>query len=139
MKVLIKLALISIVSLDIFANNLTWVDKQILEIKQTRAGIKNSNIVKIKNPFIFLEKNGYNIVSTKKVKNIRVTKKRLKKHNTIPILEMIINKSALINGQWYQVNSVVDGYKVNAINKTSVDIGFKNKKFILSLKSKIGN
>ena len=139
MKVLIKLALISIVSLDVFANNLTWVDKQILEIKQKRAGIKNSNIVKIKNPFIFLEKNGYNIVSTKKVKNIRVTKKRLKEHNTIPILEMIINKSALINGQWYQVNSVVDGYKVNAINKTSVDISFKNKKFILSLKSKIGN
>ena len=139
MKVLIKLALISIVSLDIFANNLTWVDKQILEIKQKRAGIKNSNIVKIKNPFIFLEKNGYNIVSTKKVKNIRVTKKRLKEHNTIPILEMIINKSALINGQWYQVNSVVDGYKVNAINKASVDISFKNKKFILSLKSKIGN
>ena len=130
MKVLIKLTLISIVSLDIFANNLTWVDKQILEIKQTRAGIKNSNIVKIKNPFIFLEKNGYNIVSTKKV---------LKKHNTIPILEMIINKSALINGRWYQVNSVVDGYKVNAINKASVDISFKNKKFILSLKSKIGN
>ena len=139
MKVLIKLTLISIVSLDIFANNLTWVDKQILEIKQTRAGIKNSNIVKIKNPFIFLEKNGYNIVSTKKVKKIRVTKKRLKEHNTIPILEMIINKSALINGQWYQVNSVVDGYKVNAINKASVDISFKNKKFILSLKSKIGN
>ena len=139
MKVLIKLALISIVSLDVFANNLTWVDKQILEIKQKRAGIKNSNIVKIKNPFIFLEKNGYNIVGTKKVKKIRVTKKRLEKHNTIPILEMIINKSALINGQWYQVNSVVDGYKVNAINKASVDISFKNKKFILSLKSKIGN
>ena len=139
MKVLIKLALISIVSLDVFANNLTWVDKQILEIKQKRAGIKNSNVVKIKNPFIFLEKNGYNIVSTKKVKNIKVTKKRLKEHNTIPILEMIINKSALINGQWYQVNSVIDGYKVNAINKASVDISFKNKKFILSLKSKIGN
>jgi hypothetical protein len=138
MKVLIKLALTSIVSLNIYANNLTWVDKQILEIKQKRAGIKNSNIVNIKNPFIFLEKNGYNIVSTKKVKNIKVTKKRLKEHNTIPILEMIINKSALINGQWYQVNSVVDGYKVNAINKDSVDISFKNKKFILSLKSKIG-
>jgi hypothetical protein len=139
MKVLIKLALTYIVSLDICANNLTWVDKQILEIKQKRAGIKNSNIVKIKNPFIFLEKNGYNIVSTKKVKNTKVTKKRLKEHNTIPILEMIINKSALINGQWYQVNSVVDGYKINAINKDSVDISFKNKKFILSHKSKIGN
>ena len=130
MKIIIKLTLISIISINIFANNSSWVDKQIQAIKQAKPTIKNNNISNMKNLFIFLEKNGYNY------EIIKMAKKVIKKHGAKPTLEMIINKSALINGKWYKVNSLVNGYKVNSINETSVNISFHKKKYILSLKPK---
>jgi hypothetical protein len=133
MKIIIKFTLLSIVSINIYADDLLWIDKQIQAIKQARPTIKNTNISKMENLFIFLEKNGYNI------EGVNITKKVIKKYDTEPILEMIINKSALINGKWFKVNSIVDGYKINSINKTSVNISFGNKKYILSLKPKSYN
>jgi hypothetical protein len=133
MKRIIKFTLLSIVSTNIYADDLLWIDKQIQAIKQERPTIKNTNISKMENLFIFLEKNGYNI------EGVNITKKVIKKYDTEPILEMIINKSALINGKWFKINSIVDGYKINSINKTSVNISFGNKKYILSLKPKSYN
>jgi hypothetical protein len=133
MKGLITLTLISITPINIFANDFAWIDKQIQEIEKSRSSIKNSTISNIKNPFIFLEKNGYNIVK------VKITNKVVKKSSTKPILEMIINKSALINSKWYKVNGVVDGYKIKTINKTNVIISFQKKEYTLSLKSKTNN
>ena len=139
MKTLIKLSLLSIISLHLCANDLSWVDKQIEAIKPARPGIKNSSISNIKDPFIFLEKNGYKIVKVEKVTKVKTTKKIVRKYGAKPTLEMIINKSALINGKWSKVGDKINGYKLNSINKNSVNVSFHNKKYTLSLKSKTRN
>jgi len=124
------------------ATELSWVDEQIEAIKPPR---KSLTISKIRNPFIFLEKNGFikkepimvteqKTVSTTNKKGIvvRKTVQVLKKKTTPFILDAILNTSVLINGQWYKKNEKIRAYTIVKIDKSSVLLKSGDKKIVLS-------
>ena len=138
-------------TINLVANELSWVDEQVEAIKPPRTGMKNRELSIIKDPFIFLSKNRidqtknkdgtkrHQMVSTSsKVATVSVLKKPKKKQGPLS-LTMLINSSAMINGIWYKVGDKVKGYKVNKIDSTSVLLTKNNKKLLLSTKSKSKN
>ena len=130
---------------QISANELEWVDKQIKAIKPPRIGISSKNVNKLKNPFIFLNatqkptnKNSTNtstaINSKKHILSNRYYYKTIKhKYFT---LSAIMNGYALINSTWYKLNEKIKGYTISNITPTTVLLTKKNKKIVLSTKSK---
>jgi hypothetical protein len=122
------------------ANDLTWVDQQIEAIKPSREGISNMEISKIKDPFIFLVKDDEDVKGKKSAKKTTSQHRYIKtRHNRKLYLKAILNKSALINGRWYKEGSSVYGYKLTIINLNTVILKRKNKKILLSTKSKSKN
>ena len=127
------------------ATELSWVDEQIEAIKPPRKGIYISNI---QNPFVFLEKNGYEKKQVKSsmkpalVKSTSNTQKEITPVVNKPItyskltLELIINASARINGSWYKKSSKINGYTVVAIKKNTVTLKQGDKRLTLSTKTK---
>jgi len=134
-----KLILISIllVTTNMLANELAWVDEQVEAIKPPREGISNKNISKLKDPFIFLH--------AKKAKKRtrspyrRYSKKRVLTHSSKISLDAILNKSALINGKWYQENEKVYGYKLEKVNPQSILLTRGKKQILLSTETKSKN
>ena len=142
MKQLIHFILLFIVS-ACYANELSWVNEQVKAIEPTRHGINNSTISNMKDPFIFLKKNGY-----KRLKQEKTKKTISKKTKTIPVprkvhkkltLEMIMNSSARINGHWYKIGDNVYGYILTMVNKGTVNLAIDGKKSHLSIQSKKSN
>ena len=142
MKNLFRITLF-LLSLSLVANELEWVDEQIEAIKPPRAGIAKSKIDLSENPFIFL---------SKKTKKKRVSKRRYVKSKKNIIskavktvdhkapafsLDAIINKSALIDGNWYKVDTNIGKYLITNINKTTVTLSYKKRDYQLSTRSKI--
>jgi len=147
-----------ITSVTVIANDkaidLSWVDEQVEAIKPARDGELNSNITKIKDPFIFLKKNYLNedkktsknskSNSIRANKNYKKTtnsgaksyKKRTAYSNKSFVLSAIINKSARINGKWYKLNDRVKGYKITDIKNKTVTLKRKSKTLVLSTASK---
>lgn len=127
--------LLIILSLNLFANELQWVDEQINAIQPPREGIRKSKVNSIKSPFIFLKKETSSkakvkkVTKTKRANIISKSEKRLR-------LEAVINKSALINGKWYKLLDRVGKYKLIDITKENVILSFKRKKLLLSLKKR---
>lgn len=123
----------------LMSNELSWVDEQIQAIKPPREGMESHDILSIKDPFIFLSK-----IKSKKSKIVKnsitpspitqaiVKTKILKKTLS---LSMILNKVAMINGDWYKVGDLVNGYRVTKIDRISVILNNQNRKLILSTKS----
>ena len=137
------IVLLFILSLNVTANELQWVDEQIQAIKPPRVGVLASKIDATKNPFIGIKEQ----ISTKKKQKRRTsTKKRtssstktankITKVSHLFSLDAIINKTALINGKWYKLNSKVGKYTLNEINKTTVFLSYKGKKLLLSTQTK---
>lgn len=125
---------------QLFSNELAWVDEQIEAIKPERVGISNSEISKIKSPFIFLEKSDESTVK-KNTKGVTLPYAKYKivtkrKSSIYFRLEAILNKSAMINGKWYKEGKYVYGYKLSKVNRTSVVLIRKNKKIRLSTASR---
>ena len=138
----IFLTLSVLLSTSIIANELSWVDKQVDAIKPPRSGMKSSDINRIKNPFIFLEKNRIEIeasskkIASKKKENLEPLKKqKVKTVNKVLALGAIMNNSAMISGEWYRIDDSVNGYKVSEINHNSVLLLKQKKKLLLSTKS----
>jgi len=129
---------VSLLSLSICADELTWVDQQIEAIKPPRSGLKSSTLASIENPFIFLQKNKKEVKNkqkskastTKGIKNTIVAKKKF-----TFTLGAVLNKSALISGKWYKLNDKVNGYKLSKIEPTSVVLTKNRKKMVLSTRS----
>ena len=144
MNIFIISGLLSLLIINSNANELSWVDEQVEAIKPARDGINNSTISSIKDPFIFLEKNGYKALKkekpkltiVKKVKPVEIPKKVYGEKLT---LEMIINSSALIDGNWYKIGDNVKGYVLTKVDKSTVGLTFDGKKSVLSMQANNSN
>ncbi len=129
-----------LLSINLIANELKWVDEQIQAIKPTRDGITKAKINSIDNPFISIKKTD----DKKKVSSTNSDKTSPGNTNTDIvvkkdirlILDAIINNSALINGKWYQLNSKVGKYTLSDINRKSIILRYKNKELFLSTETK---
>jgi hypothetical protein len=116
---------------------LSWVDKQVEAIKPPRDGESLSNISRIKDPFIFLKKDSSSgskkspSTTSKSINNSSASTSKTPvvfTKNSL-VLGAIINKVALINGNWYKIGERVSGYKVYNISRNSVTLrnGSKTK------------
>lgn len=143
MKTTFAILITAILSNAIHASELQWVDEQIEAIKPPRKGI---DIFKVDSPFIFLEKNRPEVKKEAKTQqanveisqlkpsiieqNIKSDNDDIKKDNFN--LDAIINLSAMINGNWYKKNDIIDGYVIFNIDKTSVTLKKDTKEIVLS-------
>jgi hypothetical protein len=143
--------LLFLLSINLVAGELQWVNEQIQAIKPPRNAISKAKINAVKDPFIFLNKKAKKtdpkIVT---VKQMKTANNRNTKRNTLSTtsvnkvsqitrsfsLDAIINKSALINGRWYKVNSKVGKYTLSSVNTSSVILSYKKKELLLSTRSK---
>lgn len=144
MKTTLAILITTILSNIICANELQWVDEQIEAIKPPRKGI---NIFKVDSPFVFLEKNRLETKKETKAQQTNIETSQLKPSTIIEQniksdnddiqeenfnLDAIINLSAMINGNWYKKNDIIDGYVVFNIDKTSVTLKKDTKELVLS-------
>jgi hypothetical protein len=129
---------ILLISMQLSADELAWVDHQIEAIKPPRKGLETATLASVSNPFIFLKKKE----SKDKKKGALSSDKNIIAEDTIvveekftPYLKAIINKSALINGKWYKLHDKVNGYKLSKIQPSSVVLTKNTEKLVLSTKS----
>ena len=131
-----------LLTLNISANELKWVDEQIQAIKPPRSGVKAQEISKIKDPFILLSKK-----TGGKMKNASAKRKPSKQTakseeaaiNSKFDLSITMNKSAMINEKWYKQGDTISGYKIEDVASSSVLLTQNGKKFLLSTHSKNTN
>jgi len=131
--------LILLMTVELFSNELSWVDEQINAIKPARVGVSSKEISRIKNPFIFLDKpiETKNPKIKEKALNSYVKLKRTYKHKRINFrLDAILNKAALINGKWYKEGSYIYSYKIAKVNRKTVLLVHENKNIFLSTEKK---
>ena len=130
---------------SLMANELKWVDEQIKAIKPARSGISKAKINSIKSPFIFLnaQKTTKSVAIASSVNTLATASKAtiqkkttVKKSSKILVLEMIINKSARINGKWYRINDKIGKYTFQTIDRKNVILSYKKKELVLSTVSK---
>jgi len=138
-------------TVDLVANELSWVDEQVEAIKPPRTGMKSRELSTTKDPFIFLSKNRIKHTENKdgtvrrqttstssKTTTVSALKKPKKKQGPLSVA-MVMNSSAMINGHWYKVGDKIKGYRVSNIDSTSVLLTKNEKKLLLSTKSKSKN
>jgi hypothetical protein len=128
----------------VLSNELSWVDKQVDAIKPPRIGMKASSIKNLKDPFIFLEKNRTAELLRSKSsqpkagikQNSKTAKKqKIKTVSKVLVLNVIMNNSAMISGEWYKLGDRVNGFEISEINRNSVLLHKQKKKLLLSTKS----
>ena len=142
-----KNLLMILLSLNLIANELQWVDEQIEAIKPPREGVSQAKVSAVEDPFIFFNK------KVKSKKTVSRAKKYIKyKKSTVSSstkknadiarlfsLDAIINESALINGKWYQLNAKIGKYALSNISKTTVTLSYKSNNVVLSTQSRKKN
>jgi len=137
MKTLI-ISLSLLVATHILADELSWVDEQVQAIKPARSGMSSRSLSHIKNPFIFLAKNGGGS-SEKKATTTKAkpkdSSKTAKVASKVLSLAAIMNNAAMISGSWYKIGDSINGYKVREITSDSVLLTKNKKKLLLSTKS----
>ena len=144
MKTLYTILLVIFTS-HLYANKLTWVDKQVAAIKPARVGISNRSVSELRNPFLFLVKHNKQIKRKKFFKKVVRNSSYIKKDYSDGSyfkklhLEAIFNKSVMINKKWYKEGELVHGYKLIKVNRTSVLLEKRNRKILLSTMSKSNN
>lgn len=130
MKKLFILPLVPLWLLGAVNEDLAWVDKQVEAIKPPRSGVSARTVNKTRSPFFK--------VSEKQtvVKNDGTTVKTEKKPVWEPLkLEALLNRSALITGNWYKEGERVRQYKVAKISHDSVLLKSRHKQLKLSIKA----
>jgi len=129
--------LLILCSAHLMSNELSWVDEQIEAIQPPRVGMLASQATSINDPFIFLSKNGYvkSEQANANATSLSGTSSQTKKVSTVLTLGMTMNKSAMINSNWYNIGDSVGGYKLSEVNKSSVLLTKNKKKLLLSTKS----
>jgi len=133
------------------ANEVSWVDEQVDAIKPPRIGLKSGAASLVKDPFIFLNKSQKTTASSKSASTPTMadsiiplgivnsqTDTSLTQQETYKKLSVdaILNKSALIQGQWYKQDDTVQGYTIKSVHKTTIVLSKNNKDLILSTNSK---
>ncbi len=149
MKILLILNA-TLLTVSLFANELSWVNEQVEAIKPARKGMRVDDLSRIKDPFVFLEKN--NEESIAKVENKKNTttspKKYTRKRKTTNVIQnkmytlsMIMNNSILINKKWYKAGDKINGYSITLLNTRSVVLKKKKRKpiFLTTKSSKQKN
>ena len=136
----ILLTLFILFSSRLLANELAWVDEQVNAIKPPRSGMKSRDL-RIKNPFIFLQKNRSSSSKAatskqgKKPGTAIATNKKTKTQKKVLVLGAILNNSVMINGEWYKLGQKVNGYKISEISLNSVLLHNQKKQLLLTTKS----
>ena len=126
MKKLLILSIIPMFPMLLCANaessSHALINTQIQEIKPPRTGVKASDVLKTKSPFILLN-------TTKGGKKVYAVKKRVK----LPPLRMesSINKNVKINGKWYKEGDRIRHYTI--VKVASGEAVLKSKKKELKL------
>jgi hypothetical protein len=145
MKLILVLSLVSLLSSFVFADDFTWIKKQIEEIKPPRVGIDVKKIELLKDPFIFLEKNKTpkkeqkgNQKGKQNGSMVASDGKKIPQIEPTFTLRAIINKTALINKKWYNLGDIIHGYKLIKITTTDVILkkGTKRKHLTILTKNK---
>ncbi|MDQ7068169.1 MAG: hypothetical protein Q9M40_09480 [Sulfurimonas sp.] len=136
------LTLSILISTILLSNELDWVDQQVNAIKPSRVGMKSTDIYRLKNPFVFLEKNRTTPLKTSKQNQPKkdispkvVKAQKVKTVNKILSLGAILNNSVMISGEWYKIGDMVNGYKIIEISPKSVLLSKHKKQLLLSTKS----
>lgn len=150
-----KILIILLLFCSLFANDsMNLIEMKIQNIDKKRSGINKKIFNNIQDPFYKslpsstqkkskIEEILKVKASTKKssTKAKQPQKKRVVQKESGPLqLELIINKSALINKQWHHVGDDIEGYKIIAIQSDYVIVdqyGERSKLKIASLNSKI--
>lgn len=149
------LIIIALVSNTFAVSELKWVDEQIAAIQPMRKGMQEDELLSLKDPFIFLGENHYRKKSIRFSKTHKVKrKKRRLKHKytnkkykkvqkpkivyvTLNIkLDAIMNKSILINGNWYREGDRLKGFRIMAIDNGVVSLKKGNKRAKLSMENR---
>ena len=122
MKKLLLIAIVSSVavlaSANVASDSHAQINKQIEEIKPPRAGVKASNVLRTKSPFL-LYKTGKD--------GKRKTYTAKKKVKLPPLkMESSINNNVKINGKWYKEGDRVRQYTITKV--TSGEVLLKSKK-----------
>jgi len=126
MKNLLILPIITLLSLNLSANTQqdsgTLIRTLVDEIKPPRTGVKASDVLKTKSPFLLFS-------TTKQGKKVYAPKKHIK----LPPLKMesSINKSVKINGKWYQEGDRVRQYTIVKVSAGKVLLKSKKKQLQL--------
>lgn len=145
---LITLLAVFICSTTLYASELEWVDEQVEAIKPPRKGV---NIMPLKDPFVFLEKNkpkdakgnkmpspARTVVASFK-SSLTCKPKEDDKKSSDFVLSTIINSSAMIDGNWRKKGDQISSYTITDISKNSVTLKKGDKELILSTASKKPN
>ena len=138
-KLLILTLLTSFLQADA---NMSWVDQKIDEIKPARTGLNSSTLASLKSPFIVIKdpskepKPGSKKISTDIKKDEPV---KLDMSKAPLTLQIVLNSSALINGEWVKENEFIRGYKLSQIQSDYVVLERKSKKLKLFIAQKSKN
>ncbi len=146
MKKYLYASFLLFLAINLSANELGWVNKQIEAIKPAREGVQSSVISDLDDPFIFYK----NSLSKKAHKQkVRYTLSKTNSSKSITYnsdtklsafsLRAIMNKSALINGKWYKQSEKIGRYYIATINTTSVVLTRNGKKNLLYMSDKKNN
>ena len=132
MKKLLLLSLLPLLATGLSANsespNHKLINQQIVEIKPPRTGVKSSDVVKTKSPFLLFKK------TKDGKKTTYAVKKRVK---LLPLkLESAINKNVKINGKWYKEGDRVRQYTIMKVSTGEVLLKSKTKELKLYQKQK---
>ena len=127
-------------------SDMSWVDQKIEEIKPQRNGMSNNRLASLKSPFIIVKKEIKE--SDKKTTTTKVTDSKKDDKNS-PLkkdmskepltLQMVLNSSALINGNWLKENEKTRGYTLTQIQSGYVVLERKKKKIKLFIAQKTDN
>ncbi|MBL0708767.1 MAG: hypothetical protein JJW00_06965 [Sulfurimonas sp.] len=133
------------ISAHLSSEELSLVDMQVESIKTPRKGIKNEALTQLYNPFT-LDNNESKIknIEKKSTSKIATNTNTLKTNFThskqeLPVnfvLDAIINKSALINGKWYNLDDLLYGYRLSSVEKTVIKLTRGESKVTLSTQNK---
>jgi len=88
-------------------NDVKQYDKIFEKLTQTRVGVENREINRIKNPFVV-------------VYSASPTGKKAKKAKRLYSLNAIFDKKVMINGRWYKRYAKIGAYRLIKIRKNSV-------------------
>lgn len=139
-----RLLAFTLISVNLFSNELQWVNEQINAIKPPRNGVSSNIINNTKSPFVFLS-DEEKVLTVKKTlkRSPKITKRKstyrkktVKRKSNGLQLDAIINNSVLINGKWYKRNSKVGKYRVSVVNRNNVILTYKKNELVLSMANK---
>jgi hypothetical protein len=138
----LAIILLLLLTNQLSANELAWVDEQVKAIQPPRIGISEKRIEQLKDPFIFLIKQEETIGSKSKktMKRAIHHPRYVKKYHSKKLhLDAVLNKSALINHHWYKEGQYLYGYKLVKVQHSSVLLQKRNKTLLLSTESRSKN